>query len=84
MTNERRVIQTWIGGKVVERAKRTGLEVCRTKHHRAHSCVDDCPSTHRAGLERDIHRAVGEAPRTEVLRGSSQSDDLGVCRGVVA
>ena len=81
------VVEPAIVGDLVERTARTGLGVSCAVDDSSDSGVDHRSGAHRAGFERDRHRATLESPFSNTASGLSKGDDLrmpGGIRGVFA
>ncbi len=72
------MVESPIGGNLVEGAAGAGLGIERPVDQSAESGVDERAGTHRAGFERHRHRAVVESPGAESLAREPQGDEFGV------
>src|SRR5258708_35653233 len=72
----RMVVEARLVEQLSHGAHRTGLRVRCGEHDELHAGKHRGAGAHRAGLERHVERAAGEAPATERLRGLAQRDEL--------
>jgi hypothetical protein len=72
------VIQSWICGDVVKRARGSGLWIRAGVHKTMDPRMDHCPSAHKAGFQRAVESASGK-PVISLSSGRlPKSVDLGV------
>ena len=72
------VVQATVLRHVVERECGAGAAILRPVDQTAESSEHCRPGTHRAGLERDVERAVVEPPASQLGRRSLKRQNLGV------
>jgi len=77
------MVEGGLGEHVEDTAGRAGLRVGGREDDGGDAGEDDRPGAHRAGLEGDVERGVGEAPAAERLGRGADRQHLGV-RGRIA
>ena len=77
----------WLYGrakKIDDRTARAGLCVICAEYDASHSCIDERPGAHRAGLQCDVERALPKPPAAQCLARFSNGFQLCMGKGVFA
>lgn len=77
------VIQLGAGEQLEAGTEGTALGIVGGVDEAGDTRLDDCTSTHSAGLEGDVEDGAGEAVVAEEARGFPNDDDFGVRGGVI-
>lgn len=76
------VVEGPVGADGVLRPHSPGLRVVGRPHNAFDSSINEGPSTHWAGFERNIQGRTDEPPMSDHLRGATKGHDLGMGRWI--